>query len=326
LVERLIRNETGTTPDFQTLIETTLARMGLLPAPSPPFEYVLDKYLEERLASGRKKKSFPLLNLIWRPAFSGRPFDSITPIEIQDTLRRVSMARHYSNSTRRAALLLLGALFNWARDMQLTTKTSPVIRKLLPRPNEGRTRYLSLEELQKILEYCPPPLRTIILADYETAFRLSELLLRRVRDCRQDSQGTGWEIVAQRTKRGKPHTVRIGEALLGLLDLKRDPDQYLFPGPRGGYALMYVRRRMPEAVKAAGLIWGNKHPEGITFHTIKHTAASRLRNRGIPDALIKDTIGWESRSMVDHYGHYEASALRMVTGVLDEDVAGLLSR
>jgi hypothetical protein len=56
LVERLIRNETGTTPDFQTLIETTLARMGLLPAPSPPFEYVLDKYLEERLASGRTKK------------------------------------------------------------------------------------------------------------------------------------------------------------------------------------------------------------------------------------------------------------------------------
>ena len=54
--------------------------------------------------------------------------------------------------------------------------------------------------------------------------------------------------------------------------------EYLFPGPNGGNARTSLRRYLPGVIRAAGLRYGRKYADGVTFHTFRHSMAS-LANR-----------------------------------------------
>jgi hypothetical protein len=56
-----------------------------------------------------------------------------------------------------------------------------------------------------------------------------------------------------------------------------------------GNALMSIRRAFPEAVEAAGLKYGRKDPDGVTFHTYRHHAESRIMRSRAP--RVPNSIG-----------------------------------
>ena len=48
----------------------------------------------------------------------------------------------------------------------------------------------------------------------------------------------------------------------------------------------------------------------ISFHSLRHTATSLLKNAGVPEAVAMDIIGHESEAISRHYTHIESRAKR----------------
>jgi integrase len=88
------------------------------------------------------------------------------------------------------------------------------------------------------------------------------------------------------------------------------PGDYLFPGPGGGKAYHAVHRTLPKVVRSAGLNFGRKHQDGITFHTFRHSMASLALNHGVPESVVQRMGNWKTRVMVDRYAHLADETLR----------------
>ena len=83
---------------------------------------------------------------------------------------------------------------------------------------------------------------------------------------------------------------------------------------------MSIRRAFPEAVESAGLKYGRKHPDGVTFHTYRHSMASLALNAGVPKSTVQRMGNWKSAAMVNRYAHLADETLRNAARKLDETV------
>ena len=101
----------------------------------------------------------------------------------------------------------------------------------------------------------------------------------------------------------------------------RFPGEYLFPGTRGGNARTSVKRKLPVAIRAAGLRYGRKHPDGVTFHTFRHSMASLAINHGVPESTVQRMGNWKSRIMVQRYAHLADEELRKAAATLADLVS-----
>ena len=52
-----------------------------------------------------------------------------------------------------------------------------------------------------------------------------------------------------------------------------------------------------------------KHSE-ITFHSLRHSTTSFLKNAGVSEAIVRDIIGHESRAVSQHYTVIDEDAKR----------------
>lgn len=48
----------------------------------------------------------------------------------------------------------------------------------------------------------------------------------------------------------------------------------------------------------------------LTFHSLRHTATSLMKNAGVSPAIVQEFIGHDSKAISDHYTHIETPALR----------------
>ncbi len=119
----------------------------------------------------------------------------------------------------------------------------------------------------------------------------------------------GWLQVIRRPSFGTLREAAVARA--------KFPHSFLLPGPRAGRALMSIRRHFPAAVKAAGLKYGRKHPDGITFHTYRHSMASLALNAGVPKSTVQRMGNWKSPAMVNRYAHLADETLRSAAKKLD---------
>ncbi len=49
---------------------------------------------------------------------------------------------------------------------------------------------------------------------------------------------------------------------------------------------------------------------GLSFHCLRHTATSLLKNAGVSDVIAREIIGHDSEAVSRAYTHIETSALR----------------
>ena len=102
-----------------------------------------------------------------------------------------------------------------------------------------------------------------------------------------------------------PFPKELGVELLKLIE-NRSPESHLFTMPGEG-SLDYnnfLSRIFRPAVKRSGLA-------GVSFHTLRHTAASLLISQGTPITTVSGILGHASTQMtLDVYGHlYEDDAM-----------------
>lgn len=208
-----------------------------------------------------------------------------------------------SDATIRLELMLLSSVYETARKDWGYAVTNPVRTITLPSPSRKRERRLEHDEETRLLDALDNalpsmPARTLAAVAIETGMRQGELLrlewddidLRRRVVCLSD------------TKSGDPRDVPLSSAALKLLRTMPKPHT----GPVFAIRQDRLIRAFQRACDAAEI-------SDLTFHDLRHEAASRLASKLSAHELCK-VLGWKTMQMALRYYHPRAEDLARKLG------------
>ncbi len=173
-----------------------------------------------------------------------------------------------------------------------------------------RLRFLTAEECKTLLDACPsadPTLRQVIELALNTGMRKSEVL--RLKWEHVNLRQEYLEILDQ--KNGEYSTIPLDKRALEILRSipRRFDSPYVFTGKIKGQPFWDLKRQFEEAVKKSKL-------EGVTFHTLRHTAASHMVMSGVPLATVKEILRHKDYAMTLRYAHLSSEHTRAAMNAL----------
>jgi integrase len=188
----------------------------------------------------------------------------------------------------------------------------------MPKAPEGRTRFLSQDEITRLLQACSQSrnkhLTAIVIMAINTAMRKSEIMkLEWERVELYKDLGFNASIRLYNTKNGKPRGIHLNkQAIAALVSVEPDPVRrvgLVFKRSNGEH-WGAIRTAFDAAVRRAAI-------PNFRFHDLRHTAASWLAMRGRPLVEIKEVRGHSSINMTMRYAHLSPAHLRSCVESLD---------
>src|SRR3989442_5077112 len=256
-----------------------------------PFKDFAQMYLEREgplLKSIRTERNRVLA---WAREFGSRPLGQITRAEIEAWRReRKSKCRP---STINRFMSGLRRLFSLAVEWELLEE-SPMKGMKFLRENNARTRYLSLEECQRLIASCiAPHIRALVTVALHSGMRLGEILDLHWYDL---DFASGF-ILVRDSKNGESRHVPMDATLFALFRAypHRLGTDLVFSSPAGG-RIVDVRTGFLNSCKRAGLI-------DLHFHDLRHTFASQFVMSGGDLYILKEILGHKSITMTQRYAH-----------------------
>lgn len=166
----------------------------------------------------------------------------------------------------------------------------------------ARIRYLSMDEIQRLLEACSPTLQALVRVALETGCRYGELIALRVEDFNADS-GT---LHIRESKSGKPRHVVLtpeGAAYIGQIAKDRSPADTLLVKENGApWQRDHQKDPLKNACKTA------KIEPAINFHALRHSWASHAVMRGVSLQIVARQLGHTTTRITEqHYAHLAPS-------------------
>src|SRR5438876_4178727 len=256
-----------------------------------PFKDFAQMYLERAgplLKSIRTERNRVLA---WAREFGSRPLGQITRAEIEAWRREKMMKCRPATINR--DLSRLRRMFSLAIEWDLLEE-SPMTGIRFLRENNARTRYLSLEESNRLIASCiAPHIRALVTVALHSGMRLGEILdlhwyeldfasgFILVRDSKNgESRHVAHDATLAALFRAYPH--RLGADLV-------------FSSSSGG-RIVDVRTGFLNACKRAGLT-------DLHFHDLRHTFASQFVMAGGDLYILKEILGHKSITMTQRYAH-----------------------
>jgi integrase len=253
----------------------------------------------------------------------------------QITTFRDSMLEKYATRTTNLYLKITKMVFRSARlDGYLWQDPAEGVKTVKNRDPLTR-RPFSIDELRSILAVADPEWQSLIKFGLYTGQRLSDLAFLKWSqiDLERD------EIRLTTRKTGKslliPIAAPLREHLLSLASAGDNPRSPVHPR---SYAIIHAQNgrvgtlsnQFTELLVSAGLREPRDHQgRGIgrggkrtgmdtSFHSLRHTAVSLLKDAGIPDAVVMALVGHESAAMSQRYTHVGKESLTRAAGSLPE--------
>jgi integrase len=228
------------------------------------------------------------------------PLAKIDQALIENTARAL-----YPNGSpatlNRQAFTPIAAVLNHAAARGMCPKR--VIER--PKQPQGRVRWLTFEEAERLLDACAPHLRPLVMFLLGTGARLSEALYL---DWRELDLTNRRQVSFLKTKNGEARSVplhaRLSEALLGLPHrhgsvFRTNAGRPYAEKESGGGQ---IKKAFKGACRRAGIVDFSPHDCRHTWATWHYAA-----NRDLV-ALMK-LGGWKSERMVLRYAHINVSQL-----------------
>lgn len=234
-----------------------------------------------------------------------RQLTEITAVEIEGY--KLNRRAAVSGSTVNRELALLKRMFNLAINWDLFLNLNPVRRVKFFREFNIRSRVLSLEEEEKLLQNAAPFIQDLIRFALNTGLRTGEIFSLQW-------SAVDWEkeilnVFAPKT--GKTRTVPINSDARKILDswaLGRKND-FVFYNHGTGKPFVDLKAGFALACEKAGI-------EKVTWHTLRHTFASRLLDRGVEIVTVKELLGHSSVTVTMRYTHTNLDTKRAAVGKL----------
>jgi integrase len=240
-----------------------------------------------------------------RHFFAGK-LDAISRRDIERYI--TTRSQKVSPGTVRKEVGVLKHLLNFAVDSGMLP-ANPAFRVRLPKPPAGRVRYLQPGEFQAVLGHCPPWIKPIVQLAVATGMRRGEILSLRW----MDVDVMDHCINLPQTKNGEGRTVYLNKLAMHVfssldLDMDMEPEQPVFALDVEPEELSMCFMR---ACRKAGIL-------DFSFHDLRHTHATWLRQRGVPLDLIAKQLGHKDLRMTQRYAHIAATQVRDAVNRLDK--------
>lgn len=238
------------------------------------------------------------------PFFKGRLAD-ITKADIETYMvRRCEKA---SPGTVRKEMMVLKRLLNLAVEDE-KIPASPAAKVKSPKDPPGRVRYLQPEEVGAVLDKCPRWLKPIATLAVSTGMRRGEILRLRWLDVDLVDN----RIILPQTKNGDGRIIYMNEMALDALrsvelDAETDPEEPIFRLKVTPEEVSWAFKR---ACSKAGI-------HDVTFHDLRHTAASWLRMSGADIHTVAEVLGHKDLRMAKRYQHLSPGFLAEAMKRLD---------
>lgn len=231
----------------------------------------------------------------------------------------VQMERLVSNATVNHEISLLRRVMKRAaKDWNLATGEVDWQHHMLP-VSDGNTRWLTVDQVTRVLAVSPKHMRGPLIAAFCTGLRAGNTFRL---DWSQIDLGARVITVKVKSRKpgGKTLTIPIAQPLLvelANLSPKEEGRVFLY---RGRPIKTDTRRAFLTALKKAG-ITGK-----FTWHDLRHTAASWMRQRKVPLDIIQQILGHSDIKLTMRYAHIgKASHVEAVTAIGDA-FAGVMAQ
>jgi integrase len=239
-----------------------------------------------------------------REEFGTLQLQEITPLMVDAYVARRSSLRKPATVNREIELLrhMFRKAQEWGKAID-----NPLKHQRSLRANNRRLRYLSLDEMERLLSVADPQLRPLLITALHTGLRRGELFHL----AWQDVDLKRGVIRVVHTKNGERREIPMTDTLRETLQqLPRHVDSaYVFPG-KTKHGLVDIRKRFNRALREAGI-------EGFVFHDLRHTFASHLVMAGVDLMTVKEFLGHKDIKMTQRYAHLAPDYKRAAISRLD---------
>jgi site-specific recombinase XerD len=292
---------------------TSAIRLGvLLPNSSRrgvKFSELVDDAIKFSEKHHRAAKDFKQRVYLALDDFGDRVAESITTRELQAWIDQMTEEREWTGGTQNRFKSSLSTVFREGmRAGKITANPARLIRRV--KEPLGRVRFLSYDEEAKLRKAIVATVPGRIKDDGESAFAQLDVALHT--GMRKSEQFTAtWDqvdlehgfIYLSMTKNGTDRFVTLNSAAVGVLkhlkerhkELGLPPDSTLFHSKREGL-IKNPRKWFATALEQAGI-------EGVTWHTLRHTFASRLVMGGVDLKTVQELMGHKTIAMTARYAH-----------------------
>ena len=200
--------------------------------------------------------------------------------------------------------------------------------------SRGIRRPFAIQEIQKILECADSEWKSLIKFGLYTGQRLADIALLRWEQIDLDRDEI--TLIVRKTK--KKITVPLAGALREHLLMLSAPDKLNAPVHPEAHRIVTSQNgrvgtlsnafadllaqaglRVPRTSESTGKGRSNRRRGmDISFHSLRHTSVSLLKDAGIPDAVVMAMVGHSSASMSHRYTHVGKEALSKAAASLPQ--------
>lgn len=259
------------------------------------FEDFAELFYQSYIVANLKRPSTERLRLmVLVEFFKGQELRGITPIALEK-FRHERLKAGNARTTINRYLAIMKKLYNVAINEGMATDNPVRKIKFYSEAESQKERILSQDEEERLLEAAPAHLRPILVIALSTGMRWGEIVNLTWKNV--DFQAGLIHVV--KTKSGKPRHININSTLLEELSALRaasNGSPYVLPSKVTGKPYASLYRCFIKACKAVGI-------EGLRFHDLRHTFATRLIQGGADIETVRSLLGHHSIVMTQRYTH-----------------------
>jgi integrase len=246
---------------------------------------------------------------------------------------RKILAASLSSTSTNQNIKCLRMVFKTARREGLTSENPAEFVEAVKKKGGYERRPFTIPELQAVMRVADPEWQSMVLFGIYTGQRLSDIA------------GLTWAnidlknqvIRLETAKTSKSMKIPVAPPLLRHLEgmqFKGKPDTPVHPRAattlNKKYKTSTLSNQFANVLADAGLrkkVSHTKEKEGrsgskqaaqLSFHSLRHTAVTMLKEAGIPAAVVMEMIGHDSKQMSEHYTHVGPEAMQKAADALPD--------
>jgi integrase len=260
--------------------------------------------------------------------------------EISEVIRRdivdyrSNLAQRLTPKTINHRLKTLRSIFQFAlRERYITENPASFVKSIKNNAPRAR-RPFTLEEVRSILAVANPEWQSLIKFGLYTGQRLGDL----ARLTWQSIDLISGVIILTTRKTDKRLVIPIAGPLLAHLQTcvprqiqpgsPLHPKAYKAVAKAAGHvatlsnqfadilALAGLRRKAPHHIPNGAGRHGGRQRFELSFHSLRHTSVTLLKEAGVPQAVVMELIGHDSPEISQHYTHVGLEALKKACAAL----------
>jgi integrase len=211
----------------------------------------------------------------------------------------------------------------------VTANVALGVRPTKSAEENAQRRPFTLPEIKRLLRAAHGDWRGMILFGLYTGQRLGDIA--RLTWQNVDLERGELALVTRKTKRRVQIPIAAPlQAFLLQMPVSDDPKQPLFSKAFAMKRISTLSNQIYDIMADAGLVAARTHKatgkgrssrrvfNELSFHALRHTATSLMKNAGVSPAIVQDIIGHESPAISAHYTRIEESTKRRAVDQLPD--------